>query len=542
MSNTNPTFIVAGLAFLLVASPVAAAAATGPSAMGVFGADTLGPSALDRPDDTILRHGQPSWVVELDNESDASKLEDWAMSSEQRHLIEAPSDGYAVVAASPTAIGTGLADRLLNNGLAARNYVSSIEPEITVPVPEVELTSADGYQAPGDRLTQLNAALGGGTLDASAGLAFAGDYETTSLADSRDAMQTDGVTETGAGTTVAVVDTGASVGDGRVFGDGTAGSDLRISNASKSFVSGESVDVPAGDFAAIDDEGGHGSHVAATIAANHANDSLDGVAPGAELLVLQALDPERGSGDSSNIADAVRYAADQNADVISMSLGAPVYNSQIADAVAYAQEEGSIVTVATGNSRMKGIQFLASPADATEETIAVGAATVEADASTALPASFSQVGPDNGLDLSNGVTEGRTVSVVGPGTAVQAPIYDSRGTLTTKTLSGTSMATPHVSGAIAVLLDADSTLAGDPAAVEERLQSTATRMPNATSAAVGAGYVSLGDAVANTPSEETQADAMTTEATARDAGVETLSDSSGGLFYGVLNSLGLGGD
>jgi subtilisin family serine protease len=534
----NRLLVICGVVLLLVAAPIGAVAQA--DTLDIAGGDTLTPAALERPETTITRFGQPSWVVEVDTESDAAALADWTNSSDDRHLIDpVDSSNRAVVAAPPAEIGATTLARLtgglLESTLTSRSYVVSVAPEVTVSYPDpVHLRSQDSYARPSGAFL-LDARTGFDAEFAPDGIAWSEDTERSSLADARQAVGSDDVSATGAGVTVAVVDTGASVNDGRIFGNGTAGSEVRIHPDSKSFVTGETVDAAAGDYSAIDDDGGHGSWVAAAIAGNPSGTTRDGVAPDAELLVLQALDPDSGSGDSHDIAQAIRYAADNDADVISMSLGAPTFNQEIAQAVEYAESEGSVVVVATGNSRFRGSEFLASPADTPGATIAVGAANVSQNGSQALPAHFSQVGPDTGADLSDGATEGQEVTVVAPGTRITAPVIGSAGTVTNSTLSGTSMATPLVSGAVAQLLAAEPGLQDDPDAVKERLTGTARRLPDATAAAVGSGHVAADRAVGNVTADETQQEAMTDDARARDIGVRALSDATGGLLFRAVN-------
>ena len=94
-----------------------------------------------------------------------------------------------------------------------------------------------------------------------------------------------------------------------------------------------------------EDDNGHGTHVAGTIAANG---SIIGVAPKAKIMAIKVLN-KRGRGYTDDIAAGIEYAADNGADIISMSLGGG-YSSFIGDAVDYATSKGVLVIASAGNS------------------------------------------------------------------------------------------------------------------------------------------------------------------------------------------------
>lgn len=194
------------------------------------------------------------------------------------------------------------------------------------------------------------------------------------------------------------------------------------------------------------DDHGHGTHVAGIIAADGA---LTGVAPGATLYAYKALDAS-GSGFMSDVIEAIEAASDPNGDgdtsdhvdIISMSLGGDgSADDPVCAAVDYATSLGILVVVAAGNSG-SGYQTISSPGLA-ESALTVGAAD-----NTGRVASFSSRGPGDGLSakpdvMAPGVSILSTVPVSG------TSISDPTGY---KSLSGTSMATPHVSGAAALIL------------------------------------------------------------------------------------------
>lgn len=134
---------------------------------------------------------------------------------------------------------------------------------------------------------------------------------------------------TGKGVKVAVLDTG--VVDHK---------DLPTPVATRSFIPGESVE----------DRNSHGTHCAGTVLGR---DEDIGVAPEAELIVGKVLS-NRGSGSSSGIANGILWAIEQEADVISMSLGGPSAYQPTINAIRKAMDLGIWVVVAAGNSGFNG--------------------------------------------------------------------------------------------------------------------------------------------------------------------------------------------
>ena len=205
--------------------------------------------------------------------------------------------------------------------------------------------------------------------------------------------------------------------------------------------------VVAGTADATDDNG-HGTHVSGTIAENAENGLAEaGLAPEVSLLPVKVLDAS-GSGSDSDVAAGIVWATDHAARVINLSLGGPGSSRVLSDAVSYATAHGVLVVAAAGNesgpvgypARIAGV-------------LGVGAVD-----STLARASFSNTG--TGLDI------------VAPGVGiVQQTLGSSAGTFADATLSGTSMATPFVSAAAALVLAVRP--ASTPAAVARTLERTA---------------------------------------------------------------------
>ena len=537
--RTLGVLLVAGA--LVTAPVVPLQAGTGAAEVDLSPADDGLFRTAEKLPENVQRYGtdaNPGWVVKIDT-ADATNgtaaLRDWINASDERALIDAPdANGYAVVSAPRGDVGVTLLTRTLNSGLTYNGYVESVQPEMTMSVPEPNPLVSNATWSP--TLTQqITEWTTRGDNFGVEGVAWREDVNESTMQEARQATRSDtlGTSANGTGVTVAVLDTGVNTQSGQVFGNGSAGSSLRIDNASKNFLTGESVNATAGDYAAVADGNGHGTWVASAIG-SAADEPYRGYAPDANLLVLKVLGDD-GSGSTHSIAEAVRYAAEQDADVISMSLGAPTYSAELAEAVANATEQGSVVVIAAGNSRQT-TRWVGSPADTPVEGIlTVGAASVNTnnttDVASTLPASFSQIGPDPGtVDLSSGVTNGEGVDLVSPGMMIAAATPTTSGTRTNTSLSGTSMATPQVAGGIAQVLDERPGWKDSPERVAGYARNTTRVVPNGSVSAVGNGYLAVDRLAAAEEHDETQAEARTDGARARDAGWRTLSNGSGGFF------------
>jgi len=207
-----------------------------------------------------------------------------------------------------------------------------------------------------------------------------------------------------------------------------------------------------GDFMGRDsdpqDEVGHGTHVAGTIAcASNNATGVAGVTWNCRLMPVKVLtrivnnvdaDDVRGVGSAADIAAGIRFAVDHGAQVLNLSLGGTVDTQVERDAIAYAVSQGAVVVAAMGNGFLPPPQGnnnqLSFPA-AYPDVIAVGAINT-ADQR----ANFSQTGPH--------------IDVVAPGVGVLSTVWDNDFA----TLNGTSMASPHVAGVAALILSCNSSL------------------------------------------------------------------------------------
>ncbi len=222
---------------------------------------------------------------------------------------------------------------------------------------------------------------------------------------------------TGSGAVVVVADTGADL-DHPDLAD-----NLDLTNA-RDFI--DSTPDP-------DDKNGHGTHVSGIIAAINNTIGVIGVAPQATIVPVQVLSAS-GFGSWSALADAVDHAAAIGADVVNMSLGggAPAAGHELYTSLADAFAAGVVLVAASGNEGAASPSFPASDAN----VIAVGATT-----SSDTIASYSNANEE----------------ILAPGSSIKS-LWKGGGT---KTISGTSMASPHAAGVAALIVarnsDADAT-------------------------------------------------------------------------------------
>jgi subtilisin family serine protease len=227
--------------------------------------------------------------------------------------------------------------------------------------------------------------------------------------------------------TIAVLDTGVWVTHPELAARMQPGRDfVDILDGAGTFI---------GDYLDADDDPtdavGHGTHVAGIVVARGVG-MPDGVAPRCRLLPVRVLGAMRqgerrvGAGLIDNINSAIKWAVDQGADVINMSLGIRRSGGGLphAEVIDYAKRKGVTVVAAAGNDGQEQLYY----PGALEHVIAVGAVDESGDV-----ASFS--------------TFGAQVSMVAPGTNIYSSYLDDDYAFST----GTSHATPFVTGAVALL-------------------------------------------------------------------------------------------
>ena len=173
------------------------------------------------------------------------------------------------------------------------------------------------------------------------------------------------------------------------------------------------------------DRNGHGTHVAGTIAATDNNLGMVGVAPRAKIIPIKSLD-DRGSGNLLNVCKGIEWAADNGADIITMSLGSAGSDSRIKKAVEYAYNKNILIFCAAGNAGERSpIMYPAK----FPETIAIGAI-------------------DSHMNRTKFTCAGEELEFLSPGQDILSCVPGNRYA----SMSGTSMSNPFAAGYAALVL------------------------------------------------------------------------------------------
>lgn len=285
---------------------------------------------------------------------------------------------------------------------------------------------------------------------------------------------------------VAVIDTGMDVTHEDLSGQIVSPYD--VVDIDKKLWSGTYWELAADeDYTGLDSDPkdlvGHGTHVAGTIAASTNNSKgVAGMAGKAKIMPVRAgfkiiyKGRETGLFETDDIINALIYAADNGADVINMSLGGTGLSYTLRDAVRYAYSQGCVVVVAAGNSDQDSAYY--SPA-MYSDVISVGA--IDSDEQRA---SFSNYG--------------HMVDVAAPGVAILSTYPTAltpEGYTPYAMMAGTSMACPHVSGAVAQLLSKNSSMGIEQ--VRATLRATAGDGSGVRNNDVGYGIVKIDRALNN---------------------------------------------
>jgi serine protease len=263
----------------------------------------------------------------------------------------------------------------------------------------------------------------------------------------------------GKGITVAVIDTGVSQVE-----------DLKGTK----FVKGYDF---VNDRENADDDNGHGTHVAGTIAQTTNNGfGVAGIAYEANIMPLKVLS-SWGGGTIADIAEAIKFAADNGADVINMSLGGGGESSIMKEAIDYAYKKGVVIIAAAGNSNSNSAGYPA------RYPRVIG---VSATAPNGTKAFYSNYGAGVDIAAPGGETKGKDGGENPDGGILQNTIAAKTGESIFAAYQGTSMAAPHVAG-VAALIKASGVK--PPEAVLSVLQQSSRKVKDDGQNYYGAGHL-----------------------------------------------------
>jgi subtilisin family serine protease len=223
------------------------------------------------------------------------------------------------------------------------------------------------------------------------------------------------------------------------------------------------------------DDQGHGTHVSGIAAARRDNNvGIAGVAPDAQLVVAKALNAQ-GAGTVEDINAGIMWVVDHGAQVVNLSLGDPNFlltsllGTDMRPGIEYAWQHGAVPVLASGNTNLLGLGWLGSSNYGDLDAVVVGA-----------------TGPDGHVTSYSSPLGDAKWAILAPGGAgdgtpahdILSTWWEKGKTNQYKALAGTSMATPHVTGAIALLLSEGNS----PEQAVARLLKTSTPSPDCDSA------------------------------------------------------------
>ena len=260
----------------------------------------------------------------------------------------------------------------------------------------------------------------------------------------------------GDGVTVAVIDTGVSQVP-----------DLKQTE----FVEGYDF---VNDRTQADDDVGHGTHVAGTIAQSTNNNyGVAGIAYKAKIMPIKVLDGN-GGGTVADIAEGIRFAANNGADVINLSLGGLGDSHIMSEAIKYANEKDVVIVAAAGNSNQNSAAYPA------RYPHVIGVSALDA---AGVKANYSNFGAGVDISAPGGSEAGKVV---------QNTISPDTGEAVFTGYQGTSMAAPHVAGVAALIKSAGIT---EPEEVLSVLKQSVRKVQEDPKNHYGVGQLDAGQAV-----------------------------------------------
>jgi thermitase len=263
---------------------------------------------------------------------------------------------------------------------------------------------------------------------------------------------------TGTGVRIGIVDTGVDLNHEDLAGKVVAHTSCVGANGD-----------PAACKDSAQDDQGHGTHVSGIAAAIKDNSKgVTGAAPGAELVVAKVLS-SAGAGSAEDVTAGIKWVVDNGARVVNLSLGDPAMvitsvlggGNDLQEGIDYAWSHGAVPVLAAGNSNALGLGMEGS-AYGNVDAIVVGA-----------------TGPDDTVASYSTSTGEAKWALLAPGGAgggskaddILSTFWVNGKPNSYEALAGTSMAAPHVSGAVAMLLSQGHT----PTSAVERLLNTADK-------------------------------------------------------------------
>lgn len=231
------------------------------------------------------------------------------------------------------------------------------------------------------------------------------------------------------------------------------------------------------DFANKDgdpqDGHGHGTHCAGVIGASHNSIGVAGVMANVKIVGIKFL-TDAGSGETIDAIASIDYAIKRGVHVMSNSWGGGDKEQSLEDAIKSAEAAGITFVAAAGNESANNDRTASYPANYdVSNVVSVGSYT-----STGAKSSFSNYGV-------------KSVHVTAPGSSILSTYKDGKYT----TMSGTSMATPHIAGIVGLMLSAEPNLS--PAEIRERLVRTSVKTTKLSTASLSGGRVDAYKAISN---------------------------------------------